>query len=190
MDPVGICNLALGRIGEKPITSFNDASRVAELCKAAFDPARDAVLEARAWTFAIERLAPIAADATAPAFGYSYRHLLPASVLRVLTCEDGTENRDLKWEREGQYIVDDVSGELFVKAVVRVEDPTKWSSGFCDTLAYKLASVLVVPISDNLTLQQELEKLYRIALREAGARDALQGRAEQRTSTWLRNARG
>ena len=190
MDPVGICNLALGWVGAKRITALDDPSVAAELCSANFDAVRDAVLEARAWTFATQRFT-IAADGAPPAFGYPYRHLLPAEVLRVLACDDGSDAWDLMWVREGQYILDELSGELFVRAIMRIEDVALWSPGFCQAVAYRLASVLVVPLSENRSLQADLVQLYVKALRDAAALDGSQGRSEVlRPSSRFRAARG
>lgn len=178
MDVVGICNQALGWVGETPIAALDDATRKAELCNENFGPARDAVLEARAWTFAVERR-ELAADATAPAFGYSTRYQVPSDVLRVLACDDGSGAWDMTWEREGAYLLCDVASTLRVRVVLRSEDPTKWSPAFCEALAYKLAGLLVIPLAADAALQERLAALYEHCLQRAGRLDGRQGSAEQ-----------
>ncbi len=178
MDQVGICNLALGWVGAKLITSIDDDATGAELCKANWDAVRDAVLEARAWTFAVER-ANLAADPVAPAYGWAARYQVPADRLRVLEADDGSGRADFEWQREGAYLVTDQAAPLYIRYLKRVEDPALWSPIFAIAMSYRLAVVLSVPLTENRSLQADLWKLYDQALREAATRDGMQGRSEQ-----------
>ena len=60
--PVQICNISIGWLGGTLITSLDDGTNEANLCKATYEPSRDQVLEERNWTFATKRtsLNPIA----------------------------------------------------------------------------------------------------------------------------------
>ena len=51
---VDLCNNALGQLGEDSITSLDDNSKKARLCKRFYPDARDTVLRAYPWRCAIE----------------------------------------------------------------------------------------------------------------------------------------
>ena len=177
MDQVGICNLALAQVGSNPITSIDDASTAAQLCKTNWDAVRDAVLEARAWTFAAQR-EQLAADSTAPAYGWSTRYQVPSTAVRVLEADDGTGYADFEWVVEGGFILTNQAAPLSVRYLKRVEDTALWSPGFTMAMAYRLAFVLVIPLTENRSLQSDLWSLYQKALTEAGRLDGMQGRSE------------
>lgn len=195
MDPLQVVNLGLQWIGKDPIASLdNPSGKVAERVAAAYAGLRDAVLEERDWTFAIERLS-LNKDAQAPAFGFTARFLLPARVLRVITAAEpaGTPgvidafaasiygaSNGLEWQKEGRYLVANTSAAtLNVRAVVQVEDSALWSPGFCQALAARIAAEFAVPMTDNRSLQVDMWKLYDLKLREAGLQDGRQGRSER-----------
>lgn len=188
MDAVGICNLALGWVGAGRIAALTEASRLAELCNANFNPVRDAVLEERAWRFATTRRA-IAAAAAGPAWGYTYRYLLPSSVVRVLEVSDGSAPLT-DWEREGQYVVTNQASPIYVRSIDRVDDPAGWPPGFTMAVATRLAATLATTISENRALQEELWARYREQLKRAGAVEGQQGRAGTTTNDWLTRSRG
>lgn len=177
-DPVAICNLALGWLGAKLITSLDDRANEARLCKAGFDLARDAVLEARQWTFATDR-AELAADAEPPVWGWSHRYALPANTLRVISCDDGSWAGRLRWVRERGYILADHAGPIYARVILRIEDPAEWSPGFTRALAARLAADLAVPLAENRALQADMLQLYAAEIREAAARDGMQGRTDR-----------
>lgn len=177
MDLVSLCNAALGLVGAQPITALTDDVTTATLCSRLLPMCRDAVLEEREWTFAVSRQV-LAADTTAPAFGYDYRYLVPSTVLRVLQLEDGTTSTDVQWVREGAYLLTDQAAPVYVRWLTRVEDPALWSAGFTQTLIYRLAAALAVPVTENRTLQADLYQLYQRALRDAAATDGMQGRSQ------------
>jgi hypothetical protein len=186
MDQVGICNLALGWLGVKPITAMDDATTEAELCDANWDAVRDATLEARQWTFAVER-AQLAADASAPVSGWTARYQVPADCIRVLSADLGDDENDIQWQREGQFVVCDEASPIFIRYLKRVEDTLLWSAGFTMAMAHRLAATLSTPLTENRSLQADLWRLYAVALKEAAALDGMQGKPEQRrTSTLVR----
>jgi len=53
---VSICNMALAHIGEASITSLDDGTTPANLCKQLWAEARDTLLQARQWGFALRRV--------------------------------------------------------------------------------------------------------------------------------------
>ena len=66
---VDLCNMALIRLGATRITSIDDDSKQALLCKQYYEQTRDEVLYDHEWNCAIVR-ASLAQLAETPAFGY------------------------------------------------------------------------------------------------------------------------
>lgn len=189
MDVVGICNAALGLVGSGSITALDDATTEAGLCTRLYTPARDAVLAERVWTFATERVT-VAADATAPAYGYAYRYAIPSTTLRVLEVGDGTSSSDVDWRREGAFVLTDQAGPIFMRVLKRIEDPALWSPGFVQALTYRLAADLCTPLNENRTLRADLWNLYQSSLKTAAYTDGMQGRGEPLRAGRLSSVRG
>jgi len=190
---VGICNQALGWVGGNLITSLDDNSKEAQLCKANFEFSRDAVLEEADWTFALKRYKLIP-NAEKPLYAFGNGFTLPPEVIRVISVSDGNDSgshtldHERDWQREGDNVIanEDV---VWIKALTRVEDTTKFSPGFRQSLATRLAAEFAIPISRSRKTSEQYWILYQDRLAVAMASDGLQGRAEQKNSSRLINIR-
>ena len=82
---VDICNMGLSMLGTNLIATFNDGTTEANLCQLHYPNIRDAVLGARAWTFATTRkeLASGTPPDPIPA-GWGYAFLAPTDCIRVI----------------------------------------------------------------------------------------------------------
>ena len=197
---VAICNIALGWLGGDLIISLDDGTVEAKLCKANYVPLRDAVLEEREWTFAIERIEP-ATLAGAPLYGFDRAFQIPAKVIRVLQVtragEDvqggsvsntgirsssrggtgiGRETR-IEWLREGGTIVARDAERIFARVLVRIIDTNKFSPAFDQALAARLAMDFAIPIAHSEKLQTSMARMYGEKIALAAASDGLQGRS-------------
>lgn len=192
---VDICNQALSWLGADLITSINDDSEEAKTCKANYALLRDAVMEAREWSFAIQRLA-LAPLARTPVYGYSKQFLVPSSVLRVLSVPDSPTSgstvglngggadwlQDVEFWRmesqpEGRVILAD-RATLVIRAIIRVTNEAFWSPTFVQAFAARLAAELAMPLVESRELQVDMHSLYAAKLAEAASLDGMQGRAE------------
>lgn len=195
---VSICNLALGWLGQDPITSFEDQVDTAELCKINYPSARDAVIESRSWRFAIKRAISETELRTGdqdnedfPQWGDGFVHDVPPGMLSVFRCYkdvSGSELLDAEWQREGDYLISKES-TLYVWGVRQVTEVTKFSELFVQALASRLAADLAIPLTKNRQLQVDMWSIYNDKLTEAAPRDGQQGRAESTTANRLTNAR-
>lgn len=188
MSEVSICNQALSWLREAPIISLDDPSAKAGVCKLNYYPVRDAVLEAHNWTFAIGRynLAPLS---EAPEFRYSKAYTIPVEVLRVISVNEQDMNDPTRdWQVEGDSIVSNESS-CKVKAVVRVEDPDKFSALFTQAFAARLAADMAISITGSRALQEQNYRLYLQKMREAVSVDNLQGKSQRIRSRWMSQAR-
>jgi len=88
---VDICNGALNQLGATTILSLTEDSKNARLCNSRFTQVRDAVFRSHPWN-CLQKRVELAADTTAPAWGFSYAYTLPADCLRLLRILDYDSN--------------------------------------------------------------------------------------------------
>jgi hypothetical protein len=174
--PVDICNDALRRVGAATITSLDDNTTEAKVCKGAYEDERDTLLDEHNWVFATTRFS-LARDVAEPDWGYSYAYTLPSTVIRVLSADDATLQGEMDWQREGGKILCDNAGPIHVRAIQRVEDATTFPPTFADALSYAIAAEICVPLTGNHSLYRDLLAVAEKKATEAANRDASQGRA-------------
>lgn len=189
---VGICNQAITKVGGTQIVSIDDAIQEAQICKTIYEDIRDYVLEDADWTFATKRYL-LTPEVDTPAWGYAHQFTILPEVIRIINCADNADElngeSDLDWRREENLILCDVSTNLYMKGIRKVTDEAKFSSGFIQAFAYKLASNLAIPIAGSRTLQADMETLYNKHLESAIANDGRQGRSDRIKSNRYRRVR-
>ena len=192
---VAICNQALGWLGAELIISLDDDSVEAKLCKANYAPLRDTVLEEREWTFAVKRLTASTIQ-EGPLYGFDKAFQIPPEVIRVLQVSragddvqaggsaggdrhgtgQGRETR-IDWLREGQTIVANNADKIFIRALVRIEDTTRFTPAFGQCLAARLAMDLAIPLTNSEKMQRSMAAMYGEKITLAASSDGLQGRS-------------
>lgn len=193
MSVVSICNQAISWVGGNPITSLDDNSTEAKLCKANYAPLRDAVLEAADWSFAKRRY-KLNQDTETPAFGYQYQFTVPAEVMRVIkpfrgsVTGSGFGEKSLEWAFEDRKVLINLA-EVYILAIARVEDTNKFSRAFEQALAARIAADIAIPITASKTVMNDMFTLYEKKLDIATATDGQQGSREKFSSTELVGAR-
>lgn len=186
MDPVTICNMALGHLGASRIASLEDPSisTEAELCDTFFEVAVRQALAEKAWLFATGSK-PLfldnpqaSGDPELPA-----AFALPGDVISVHRAFVEGDSSPLRWERRGNEIVAEQADRIGILATIYVADPNKWTPTFCSAVSYLLASKLAGPIADNAALANRMEERYERELKRAGVLDAMQGNNSPRIRT-------
>ena len=173
---VSICSNALRKLGDDPITSLTEDTERARLCNAFYNTARDSLLRLHPWNFAITR-ASLTRLSSTPAYGFAYQYALPTDpyCLRVLEME--YHDYIFKIENlatEGRVLLSDESTAKILY-VGRITDTTLFDSLFIDTLTAHLALKLAYPITNSVTLQAQMQKLYQAKLSEARSVDGQEG---------------
>lgn len=158
---VDICNLALQRLGAKAISSLSEDSTAGRECNRVYAHARDSELRAHPWNFARVR-ASIAADATAPIFGFANSFPLPVDYLRLLPDNEVTD-----WQIEGRSILTDDGAPLKIVYLKRVTDPNEFDELFIDLLVARLAVDMAEKITQSNTKKEDAATSYTLAKREA-----------------------
>lgn len=200
---VSICNLALSRLGDDTITSLSDNTKPARECNRLYAITRDMELRSHNWNFAIFRTS-VAADETAPTWGYDYRYELPVDCLRLLEIENTEGGTSINpsggagtyggWRIEAgnfgdssrRFIVTSYGGPLYIRYISRVTDAAVFDTLFVNALAARLAMDLSTVLTNNNTLKEASARLYEHAIAEARAMDAIESsrRAMPETS-WI-----
>lgn len=188
---VTICNLALSWLAGNLIISIDDDINEAKLCKANYELSRDAVLETMAWTFATKRFSLIP-EVDIPSWGYDHQFTIPADVITLLdvTNKSDTANgaNDLDWRREGNLILCNAS-KVYIKAIIKVIDPTRFPPNFVQAVAARLAAEIAVPLTESKDLMMTMEGKYKDRLMIAAATDGIQGKTDVIDSRHLTGVR-
>lgn len=176
MDETAICNQALDILKEAPISSLTDQRPIAKWCARNFPTTRDALLSMANWNFAMKR-ASLAAELTAPAFGWSKAYTLPTDCLRVvaLTYEGYDESNPIRHIVEGGTILTDQSGPLPIRYVARVENYNSYHALFVEALAARLAFKCAHWVTGKTGYQQIAKGIFDQAYGDAWLTDAIEG---------------
>jgi hypothetical protein len=183
IDPVAICNIALGFIGANTITTLDEdavSSTEEELCANLFEPLVKKMLEEKAWLFAtgvISLGAEAYPEDEVERADLPRRFKIPADVVAVRAVDDGSGAYTIKWERAGMYVVTEQTDVDALFAIVTKfnNDPKTWSPTFSMALSYKIASILAVPLTHNAKLMGLYEEEYKKEIAKAGIYDGMQG---------------
>lgn len=183
-----IANRALVKLGQSRITSLTDDNKTARTLNSMFDRVRDAEMRKRRWSFTIKRVV-LAADAQAPAFGYSTQYTLPTDCLRVVEVNGADFGPDLSDYRgsgrrafliegrkllAGGYGMQVPAGGLQIRYIAAIADTTLWDACFIEAFACKLA----IEACETLTGSSDKRKLawneYKEAVSEGARANAIE----------------
>ncbi len=145
---IDLCSLALLKLGEQPIQSFNDSCASAQLARTLFDPVMDALMASHPWRFAQKKF-DLGPDA-------EHEFLIPAEVLRVLKC---------RGEIIGNKILcsaDSITINTIVRSPVE-----NYPSYFASLAATKLAMEFCIPLTGDQNVFGMIAALYETELRAA-----------------------
>ena len=152
MTHIDICNQALSMLGIPKITSYDDTSNQAKLCKQFFPVLRDRLLRDHTWSFATAaaKLQKLDEESFDPELPYVCG--LPTDCLRVVSLDD----EDAPFRRIGKKIHIDYhpAGLIYIR---RMEDCNDFDEIFSEALQYLLA----VEIGMAMTRDAQLINLYR-----------------------------
>jgi hypothetical protein len=180
--PIDICNLALGKLGARRITSFDNSSEEAQLCRIEYPHQRDCLLRDHNWNFALAR-ATLPADPVAPAFGYERSYELPADCSRLvevgerrLRIGDDPYDFDPRGDFivEGRSILTNREAPLQVRYVRRLTPTELYDDSFVDAIVWHLAAALCMPITQQWRMVPNLQVAAQQSLIRAARANALE----------------
>lgn len=145
---IDLCSMALLKLGEAPIQSFDEDCAAAKLARTLFDTVIDTLISSHVWRFAC-RSFTLSRDNAG-------NFIIPAECLRVVKCDgDIRENKIF------------ASGDTttFV-ALVRMA-PEAFPGYFTSLAAARLAMEFCIPLSGDQTVFRMLTALYETELQSA-----------------------
>ena len=148
---IDIATMALLKIGERPIQSFNEDSVAAQCARSLFEPTVNALLTSHPWRFASRDFDLSRTD--------DGDFLLPAEVLRVLRCSAS------RYEIRGRRIIANAT-TIKITAIVKTET-TEFPPFFISCLATRLAMEFCIPLTENQNAFNALSEIYEVELRSA-----------------------
>lgn len=181
-----IYNAALVRLAKAPnlVNAATAAKQNAngQNLAAAWPIVLKAQLRRYPWNFARAR-AILAADTTAPDFGWSYRYLLPQSPrwARVWDIDDPRQRAwwpcgdTVRFIVEGGYLLTNRPGPLKVRGIAEILDATAFDGLFTEIMTIELAAFCCLTVTGSPELQQNLMKEGKLKLEEAQSIDSIEG---------------
>lgn len=148
---IDLCSIALLKLGEKPIQSFNDDSAAAQVAKTLFDTTIDSLLASHPWKFAQKKF-----NLNKTTDG---DFLLPVEILRVLDCDC------LLYQTSGNRIAAPAD-TISITCVVRL-GPENYPSYFSNVAALQLAREFCMPLTGDQNLLRTIAALFESELRAA-----------------------
>lgn len=177
MDTLTVCNAALARLSEARIADLGENNAAARACSLHFPIARDELLRAHAWNFAVQR-ATLTALADSPSFGFTHQYQLPVDCLRVISVNgvSGAGDPSSQWEIEGGKLLSDEE-TCKIRYIRRVTDLNLFDSLALEGLIVLLASHLAPTIQGGSTgkateLKEEFAKLIAPLARRVDANES------------------
>ena len=166
---VDICNGALNQLGATTILSLTEDSKNARLCNSRYTQIRDALFRTHPWNCLQKRIA-LAADTTAPAWGFSYAYTLPADCLRLLRILDYDSN----YKVEGRKILSNTSS-MKILYVGRITDPNEYDELLRETLSASLGADIAFGVTSNNQTATNMYNLFQDKLKDARFVDSTEG---------------
>jgi hypothetical protein len=176
-----IANRALSKLGETRVSNVDiDNTKPAKVIRFMYDIVRDAMLAAYPWNFAIKRV-QIAADASAPAWGYSKQYTLPVDFLSLLEIKGNPEYRI-----ESGKILTNEGAPIYIRYIAQITDTGLFDALFVEAFATRMAYEGCEEITQSNTKKDLLARDLQGILKEAYANNAIQGQPQAlEADTWL-----
>lgn len=198
---VDICNLALAHLGdEATVASINppEGSAQAEHCARFYPLARDSLLELHEWGFATRTVQ--LAQLSGSRWGWQYAYAQPAGTIKLIGVipPSAASSLDLKGKSQPYSRESDTNGGTIIltdqpnalaRYIALVEDTTKFTPLFTQTLTWHLAAMLAGPVlkgDAGATAAQHCTGVMSAWLSQAKTSDANQRKVKQdHTPDWL-----
>lgn len=197
---VGICNLALGRIGSrKPLASLEENRPEAQQCAAIWDTVVETALGSAWWTFATGRavLAQSATETERP--GWEYVYALPSDCVQVRGLWAGVRTPaphmrtpfavEANDAGDGKVLLTD-DAEAQLTYTRRLTTVPLYPPLFTDALAWMLASELALSLPVKPDLSRNAFQRAELALARAAAAALREGQEDAPPESELISVRG
>ena len=173
MNDVTIVNMALGKIGQEPITAMTEGSAAANAATLVYDSCRRAVLESYPWSFATKAATLNRLDRTAADFLYVYA--LPSDCIHAIRVRNASVDGGA---RSGYLVRGDAvlsnSPSVTLEYIADVTDAGLFEARFVEALVLRLASDLAMPVGAKAELAFRYREEYEAIVRQGAGKSASQ----------------
>jgi len=165
---VSFCAQALVKIGERPITAFDDATDASALAKLRYEPVLRHLLSLHPWRFAatIQQLSKLTEQ---PGGDWYYAYRLPTNppflLLVRLLHQDGSDVGSVGYEIYGEELYTDIDG-VKVEYIARVEED-RFPPYFVEALVWALAADFAPALTDDSQRQRTALEMRELSLARA-----------------------
>jgi len=163
--PVSISSNALLLLGQRPVTSFDEASDSAQLAANLWDDVRDSTLRMHPWNCATKRVV-LAPQSVAPAYEWPYAFTLPGDWLRTLSIGEEGEHPNFVME-DGAILYDEAV--LKLRYVYRLEDVARWDSLLIAAQTAAMAVAMAYPVTKSASMVDAMQQRFAAVLQQARA---------------------
>ena len=170
-----ITNMALGKIGAKPIVNIDDTTDTnqgAIQARLHFEQTRDALIRSHWWRFARAR-ATLSVSVDTPDFEWDYQYPLPNDFLAMRSIyEDRVSDENIDpYELEGKMLLTDET-EMSIRYIKKVTDPTEFDPLFVEVFILKLGLKFISSLAGGSPkLQETLQNELRVIMPAVRALD-------------------
>jgi hypothetical protein len=173
-----IANRALRRLAVAAVQSPSESTEQRRAVDDVWQAAVDEVLAEHPWNCALVRTT-LAADGTAPAWGFARAFSLPSDpfCLRVWRLSEEHHPR-AKFEVKGRKIHTDEAAPLRVELIVRLADPEQLAPHVARCISAKIAEELAYKLTNSREKEEQMADWYEGSLRKARSLDAQEGTPE------------
>lgn len=164
---IQIWNMTLDVLREAPLAATTDTKASALWLNRNYDQQRDFLMESMLWKFALAR-ANVAADGTAPAWGWSYQYTIPTDAMRIIPPTENGEwmGTPLRYEQEGSKLLMNIAGPLPLRYITRITNEGNFTNGFVEMLSLRLARKMAHWMTGKQsmveTINKQLQETYDV----------------------------
>jgi len=181
---VQVAKLALQHIGDRfDITSLTEATPEAEQVNLVFENARDAMLAEHPWTFCKAFYSPARLSGAVPSH-WAYMFPYPTDGLKVWRIEDpmGPNRPPIPFNvlratvggASTKVIVSNESEPEFMYSA-KITSPSEWSPHFVLALSWRIASMIVMPLTGSADVKDRVQRDARMEIGQAKQQDSNEG---------------
>lgn len=189
---IEIWNMALGFIGTRTVAGETERTPEAVQCNLFWDNARRMVLSQFPFNFAQKKrlLAEKKIEETFKS-QWKYAYGMPSDCINPQAITDTNNFYERKYfeivlTETGEKVLLCNKNPCTLRYTADVTDTSLYSELFINALAYKLASLIVIPLlKNNSNKRQELEQLYQMTIADAVQLNARQGKEKPYVDSWI-----
>ena len=167
-DMITICNLALSKIGEPPISDLEEGSREARAVGLIYAACRDEVMQLRPWTSCVTRtsLSPLS---DSPSFEYSYAYVLPSDFIDLVRLGESDDDQIAYKIESGMLLTD--SETAYIIYIYRNENAGNYEPKLVDLIASRMAVDLALSVASNQSMSESKRQQYELGRQMARSID-------------------